>query len=49
MALLKRISARLARGFEITGYIRAGSVLRSQGYNEAADNCFRMAQEIKGK
>jgi hypothetical protein len=48
MALLKRIGARLIRGFEISGYTRAGNVLRSHGYNEEASKCFRMAQEIKG-
>lgn len=47
MAILKRIRNRVMRGFEITGYTRAGNVLRSQGHFEAAANCYRMAEEIK--
>lgn len=49
MSLLKRIGASLIRGFEISGYTRAGNVLRSHGYIEEAAKCFLMAQEIKGK
>jgi hypothetical protein len=49
MAILRRIGARMMRGFEITGYTRAGNVLRSQGHYQAAATCYRMADEIKAR
>lgn len=49
MALLRRIGNRLMRGFEISGYDRAGRCLRAQGYRKEAEDCFRKANEIRGE
>ena len=46
---LKGFGATIMRGFEISGYHRAATVLTMYGYHKEAANCYKMAAELKAK
>lgn len=47
MTRLSRIGSSVMYSFEMSGYARAAAHLRSMGYHEEAENCYKMMRELK--
>ena len=48
-ALFSRIGSGIIDGFELSGYARAAQHLRSMGYYEEAEHCYKMMDNIRSK
>ena len=48
-ALFSRIGSDIVERFELSGYARAAQHLRSMGYYEEAEHCYKMMNVIRSK